>query len=67
MQLIVNGQHCTLEKSDATVTDLVAHLKLTGRPAAVEVNRTLVPKRRHADHVLHEGDTIEVVTLVGGG
>lgn len=67
MKLIVNGQDCTLESPDATVTDLVAHLKLTGRPVAVEVNRNLVPKRNHAQHALHEGDTIEVVTLVGGG
>lgn len=67
MKLIVNGQHCTLENPAATVTDLVAHLKLTGRPVAVEVNRTLIPKRQHADHALHEGDNIEVVTLVGGG
>ena len=67
MKLIVNGQNCILENTSATVTDLVAHLKLTGRPVAVEVNRQLIPKRQHDQHPLHEGATVEVVTLVGGG
>jgi thiamine biosynthesis protein ThiS len=34
---------------------------------AVEVNRQLVRRIAHEAHVLHEGDVIEVVTLVGGG
>ena len=34
---------------------------------AVEVNLELVPRRRHAEHVLRDGDRVEVVTLVGGG
>ena len=36
-------------------------------PCAVEVNRLLVPKRKHEQHQLIEGDTVEIVTLVGGG
>jgi thiamine biosynthesis protein ThiS len=27
----------------------------------------LVPRQRHAEHVLASGDRLEVVTLVGGG
>jgi sulfur carrier protein len=38
-----------------------------GVPCAVEVNRSLVPHRRHAEHALRDGDRVEVVTLVGGG
>jgi sulfur carrier protein len=66
MTLIVNGQPVQLP-SGATVADLLAHLHLTDQPAAVEVNQTLIPKRKHAQHALAEGDRIEVVTLVGGG
>jgi thiamine biosynthesis protein ThiS len=36
-------------------------------PCAVEVNRMLVPKRRHEQHMLLEGDQVEIVTFVGGG
>jgi thiazole synthase len=34
---------------------------------AVEVNRDVVPRARHPEHPLREGDTVEIVTLVGGG
>ncbi|MCP6769637.1 sulfur carrier protein ThiS, partial [Klebsiella pneumoniae] len=34
---------------------------------AVEVNRDVVPAARHAEHRLGAGDSVEIVTLVGGG
>jgi sulfur carrier protein len=66
MDLIVNGQTRQLADS-ATVADLLADLGKAHTPAAVEVNRQVVPRRRHAEHVLEDGDQVEVVTLVGGG
>ena len=62
----VNGNPQTLPDG-ATVAAMLEHLRLTALPAAVEVNRELVPKRRHSEHTLREGDRVEVVTLVGGG
>jgi len=50
-----------------TVRDLLREVGREGVPCAVEVNRNLVPHRRHAEHALSEGDRVEVVTLVGGG
>ncbi len=49
------------------VSDLVRALGMEHSPCAVEVNRALVPKSKHAQHELRDGDTVEVVTLVGGG
>lgn len=66
MQLVVNGQSRQLA-DNATVAELVDELKLTGKPVAVEVNLELVPRQRHAEHRLAEGDRVEIVTLVGGG
>lgn len=66
MKLIVNGE-ATEAAAETTVAQLLAQLDLTDRPVAVEVNRELVPKREHAEHVLQAGDEIECVTLVGGG
>ena len=66
MLLTVNGESrevpdgCTLE-------GLIEHLGLGGQACAAEVNRDVVPKREHAERVLSEGDTVELVTLVGGG
>jgi sulfur carrier protein len=33
----------------------------------VELNLEVVPRARHGDTLLHEGDRLEIVTLVGGG
>ena len=50
-----------------TVRELLEQRGLIKGPCAVEVNRTLVPKRKHEEHLLAEGDHVEIVTLVGGG
>lgn len=66
MKLIVNETE--REAPDgATVAGLIELVGLSGSPCAVEVNKELVPKRQHAEHVLREGDRVELVTLVGGG
>lgn len=66
MRITVNGE--TREMGDdLTVEALLAALDLQGKPCAVEVNRAVVPRREHADRSLADGDTVEIVTLVGGG
>ena len=66
MQVTVNDE--TRELPDgATIAELIERLGLSGQACAVEVNKNLVPKRRHADTVLAENDRLEIVTLVGGG
>lgn len=67
MKLLVNGREQTLTQPAATVEQLLAQLGLAGRPVAVELNRELVRKRDHATTPVHEGDQLEIVTLVGGG
>lgn len=66
MEVIVNSQARELPET-ATLADLIRECGLDGSPCAAEVNKTLIPKRRHPDHQLREGDTVELVTLVGGG
>lgn len=66
MTLRVNGKEREVPEG-ATVRDLLAALGLPPGPVAVEVNRDVIPRARHALHFLHEGDRVEVVTLVGGG
>lgn len=38
-----------------------------GRAVAVEINRAIVPKSLHAQHLVHDGDQVEVVHAIGGG
>jgi sulfur carrier protein len=56
------------EVSEGTsIAQLLTELAMTGRHLAVEVNLELVPRARHAEHTLHAGDRLEIVTFVGGG
>ena len=52
---------------EVTVRGLLEHLGLTEGPVAVEINRAVVPRARHAEHRVAPGDEIEVVHFVGGG
>jgi thiamine biosynthesis protein ThiS len=62
----LNGLPLTLA-DECSVADLLREKQLDRAPCAVEVNRKVVPKRRHIEHRLHDGDHVEIVTLVGGG
>src|SRR5262245_28605681 len=65
-QITVNQQSHALSEP-TTVADLLRQLGLDPRRVAVEVNRDVVPRIRHAEHRLTAGDAVEIVTLVGGG
>jgi sulfur carrier protein len=68
MRIVLNGEDVSLELRDApTVHALLESKQLANAPCAVEVNDTLIPKRMHNQHQLHDGDRVEIVTLVGGG
>lgn len=65
MKLTLNGQP---HDTDArTVRELIDQLGYSQQAVAVEVNRELVPRKQHETTELHDGDAIELVTLVGGG
>lgn len=66
MTLTVNGQP-KLVADGLTLTDLVRELGLERNPIAVELNRRVVPRDRHGETRLADGDRLEIVTLVGGG
>ena len=66
VQIIVNGEPREVAPQ-LSVAGLLSELKLEPLRLAVERNFELVPRRRHAECLLCEGDRIEIVTLVGGG
>lgn len=66
MQIMLNGEPCEIGAA-STLADLLRAKAWRSQQVAVEVNLQLVPRARHAEHVLREGDCVEVVTLVGGG
>jgi sulfur carrier protein len=66
MQITLNGQprECA---ATLTVARLLDEAGYAGRRVAVEVNREIVPRSRHADHPLADGDRVEIVHAIGGG
>lgn len=66
VRLEVNGERREAPRG-TTIAGLIEQLGLSRSACAVEVNRELAPRATHERHVLEDGDTVEIVTLVGGG
>lgn len=66
MLIKLNGEKKTIP-ANTTIGELVASVALTTNRYAVEINEELVPRSEHANHMLHEGDQVEVVQAIGGG
>ncbi|MCP5360951.1 MAG: sulfur carrier protein ThiS [Sinobacteraceae bacterium] len=66
IQITINGQRESLPAA-TTVLGLLEARDLAGKRLAVERNGEIVPKGRHADTVLADGDRLEIVVAVGGG
>lgn len=62
----VNGVERTVA-AGATIVGLLEELGLGGKRVAVERNQAVVPRARHAETTLVDGDRLELVTFVGGG
>ena len=66
MDIQINGEPRDIP-GQATLATLLEHEGLAKRRVAVEVNGEIVPRGRHATHVLQPGDTVEIVHALGGG
>jgi sulfur carrier protein len=66
MDILLNGQPC-LVREGATLDELLREQGLAERRVAIEVNGEIVPRGRHATHVLQPADRVEVVHALGGG
>ena len=66
MRIVVNGEERELPPG-STVATLIEALDLPAGRVAVERNREVVPRGRHAQTQLQEGDRLELVRFVGGG
>ena len=66
MKIVLNGDTVTVD-ADSTVATLLQAKGLGERRVAVEVNGDILPRGRHAEHVLAAGDRVEIVHALGGG
>jgi len=65
MEIVLNGE--PREVAAATVLELLQALAMGERRVAVEINGEIVPRSRHGEHALAQGDRIEIVHALGGG
>ena len=66
MDIRLNGELLALQ-APCTIIALLIAQGMAERRVAVEVNGEIVPRGRHADHALAEGDVVEIVHALGGG
>ena len=66
MTVTINGSPKTIP-SNTTVLELLELLEIGRTGTAVAVDRRVVPRTRHADTHLTEGQEVEVIRAVGGG
>ncbi len=66
VEITVNGERRKLSQA-LSVAELLEQFGLADKYVAVEINREVIPRARHAEHRLATGDQVEIVTLVGGG
>ena len=66
MTILLNGREHTVEPG-LTVAALLEHLAIPADGVAVAVGSEVVPRTRHRDRRLEEGDEVEIVRAVGGG
>ena len=67
MQLTINGETHDFEIADSTLTTVIAHLGLAGKPVVVELNQQAVLPGDHDTTRLNDGDALEIVTIAAGG
>jgi thiamine biosynthesis protein ThiS len=66
MKFFVND-HCFEIFSSFTLLDLINYLNLKDKPIAVERNHLFIEKEKWLETIIQHSDTIEIVTIVGGG
>ncbi len=62
----INGQEVTFGK-EISVTEYLEENGYQIRRIAVELNGEILPKYQYSDTMLKNGDSMEIVTFVGGG
>ena len=64
--IVVNGETHRLD-TPVTFATLLESLALGGKRVALECNGEIVPRGRHGERTVANGDRIEIVVAVGGG
>ena len=65
MQIVLNGQQVQTEVR--TLRELIVEKGIDPETIVAEVNLELIKKEHWQHYVLQDGDTVELLSFVGGG
>lgn len=63
--VIINGK--SIDAAGKTISEYLSTTDYDAKRIAVEKNGEIVPKAKYDKTVLQDGDSLEVVSFVGGG
>ena len=66
MKITLNGTPVDITPN-CTLQQLIDDQGLTGKRLAAEVNLQIIPRAQHAECILQENDSVEIVQAIGGG
>lgn len=66
MQVSINGESQTYDH-ELSILELLELSGLTGKRIAVEINESIIPRSKHAETFIVEGDKVEIIHAIGGG
>ena len=66
MAVTVNGKPREID-AEVDLAGFLQSLEIDPRTVAVALNGEVVPRDQHANVMLREGDSVEIVRMVGGG
>ena len=66
MNILLNNKSETLFDG-TTIQKLLEDKNIKDKYFAVEINRKIIPKSLRCRHIIKDGDSIEIITAIGGG
>ena len=67
MEITVNGEKRVGLTSPLTIAELLEQLGINPKSIIVELNFEIVTKNKVSETTVRDGDTVEIIRLVGGG
>ena len=66
MNILVNGSEHDFPP-DSNLSELLIRLEMQNKKIALEINKEVIPRGMYDNHVLNDGDVIEIIQAIGGG
>ena len=66
MHITINGSQENYP-TDTAVSQLLNQLNLQDKRIALEINKEIIPRSEYDQHILNDGDIVEIIHAIGGG